>query len=674
MFPHDKLDWTITRLERHLQDAPDDVASRLEHARSCLSRAQFHDGGEVWFNRALTQARRILQADPDSPGAMVVAGLCLVGLDRLDHAARYLDEALRLEPERGDVHLSRGLLESAAGNAHQAVRALEVACRLSPESWEPHYLLGELLAARAQATGDSARLLERAQYHTVRALQLGPSATLSPRLLMNLGTSCLRAGRMEDAHKLFTRLQEFPTHRDKARYFLGLASYNLGRHQNAILYLRQHMDAVGDSAPVHAMVGMAYLSLGEVSKAREACNQALAIEPRDARARWILGCALLEEGQEAEAIRLFKEILRESPDHTGAFTELVRVRRDRGDVPWLLEALRAEVASHDGLPPLQQRNGHTLEPRAAVRERVDILLHALADFDVDHTPALLEILELTSDEALRFTVWEAALHQTAALHAAQAANWLGDPGGSFSAERGREILLTSALLPEALLIRGLQIREEDLSRAAIDRYGAMHDVAAHRDHLERERQEARAWQALLLLAVSSRATRTGRTLLVRWISDADPELADAARAALAMQGDDDAAAELRARARDRSAIAHLEALLATLESDAGVRGPRPVSDDEAARCTTCGRRVTEVSHMLAGHDAVMCDRCMMDVARHRHELAAQDPSVTCDLCGRSPAEARGLYVYRGTPVCAACLDDGLGLVEREAVAQFLAST
>src|SRR5690606_12174217 len=153
MLPHDKLDWTLSRLDQRLESAPDDAVARLEFATAALSRALFHDGGEVWFNTALTQARRLLQHDPSSTSAMTVAGLALVGLGRTEPAARYLDESLKLSQERPEVHLALGELHRHAGDRHQAVRELEIACRLAPTSWEAHALLGRLLGEHAAELG-----------------------------------------------------------------------------------------------------------------------------------------------------------------------------------------------------------------------------------------------------------------------------------------------------------------------------------------------------------------------------------------------------------------------------------------------------------------------------------------------------------------------------------------
>lgn len=677
MFPHQKLDWNIRRLEKRLEEAPDDAAARIEYALSCLSKAWFHEGGEPWFNRALTQARRILQGDPSALPALVVAGAALVELDRLEPAQRYLDEALRLDAERADVRLAFGVFHDRSGDRHQAVRELEMACRLAPESWEAHFLLGRLLGERAEELGTPQRLLERSQFHIVKALELGPSPSALPPLLHDLGVSCLRAGRHHEAHKIFQRLLEHERYKTKARYYLGLVLYHMGKYKNAILYLRQHLEDRPENAHVWARIGMAFLHLGEVDKAREACNRALAIEPGDLQARWTLACALLEENQTDDAVRLFKEILGDAPDHMQAFHELVRLRTAAGDARWLTQALRAEVSIYDRLPVTARRDERgreaPLTPRATTRERIEVIVRALGELPGDEVGAMLDAMDLTTDEGLRYRLWEAALDHMAARRARDAVARLKDPGTGYGAAAGREILVLASVLPEPLLTKGLQIGEEDLRRAAIDRHGAQTDVAAHRANIERERTEARAWQALLLLAIATRQTRTGRNLLVRWASDADTELADAARAALAMLGDAGAAQKLRERARTRGAEHLVDALLQQVSPPEQRFHPRPVSDDEELHCSTCGRRAPEVDHLMAGGDAVICDQCMMAIARDRRELTADDPAVACGLCARNGLETRAVYVLRGTSVCASCVDQSLGLLEREEIDRFLAT-
>jgi tetratricopeptide (TPR) repeat protein len=698
MFPHQKLDWNLRRLEKRTEEAPDDAAARVELASASASKAMFHEGGEVWFNKALTHARRVLQSDPTNAAALVVAGLSLVELDRLDPAERHLDEAQKLANERGDTHLALGLLLQKKGDRGGALRELELACRLAPDAWEAHATLGRMLGERAEHADDPAmskRLTERSQFHVIRALQLGPSPSQTPPLLLDLGLSTLRAGRLDEAHRIFQRLLEHDKYKSKARQYLGMTLYHLGKYKNAILFLRQHLEDRPDAAPIWARIGMCHLHLGEVEKAREACNRALAIEPDDLQAKWTLGCALLEEGKTDDAVRLFRDILHEAPDHLPAYRELVQLRVQDRDQRWLIAALRSEVAQYDRLPlraagAERKRDRRApvpeVQPRRFVRERVKAVIRGLGELeDARRTKGetvapedelirvLLDAMDLCTDEGLRFLLWDAALEAMASGRAQKVADKLKEPGRGYGAAAGRDALVLASILPEPLLVRGLQIEEDDLKRAAVDRHGPAKDVAGHRSNVDRERQEARAWQALLLLGVAVRGTRSGKNLLMRWASDADQDLADAARAGLAMHGDQGAIDRLRERARPRGAEHLVDALVAWNSPSEQRFQVHPVSDDEVAVCTCCGKRAGEVAHLIAGENAVLCTNCATQIARERRELTQEDPNLGCELCGRTNLEARAVYLFHDTVVCATCVDYTLGLLEREEIDRYLAT-
>lgn len=674
MFPHDKLDWQLKRLEERLDRSPDDGSLRLELATACLSKALFHDGGEMWLNHALTAARRVLQHDPTSPGAQVVAGMALVGLQRIEPATRYLDEALRTDAERPDLHLALGQLARVKGDRHRAVRELELACRLAPDHWEPHYMLGQMLAEQAGQVGGR-RLLERSQFHLVRALSLGPTPQLEVRIVEELGVATLKLGRYAEAQKLFSRLLEHEKHRVRAHYHLGLVDYHLGKYKNAVMHLRQYHRDRPDHPHVHARIGMAYMQLGEVSKAREACNRALAIEPENLQARWTLGCAMLEEGHADEAVKLFREILQDAPEHTPAFAELVRIRRDAGDERWLRTAMRTEVTHYERLPVSARREGMggQVSPRTATRDRIRRIARALTTIDPNAVSSLLEAMDLTADEGMRFLLWEEALGAMAERRARSAMARLEEPGHGYGAAAGREILALAEALDPVALTHGLTLQEEDLKRAAVDRHGPALDVAKHRDNVERERQEARAWQALLLLAIGTRGAEGSRNLLVRWSSDADDELQLAANASLALLGDDTATDRLRQAARQRGAQHRVDQLAAALAPAASSYTPTPVSGEPHLLCETCGRRGTEAEHILVGAEAKVCDHCITKLARDRRNSRVTDPTATCALCRSSEMEGSEVFAHQGVMICATCIDQSLGLLEREEIDRFLAS-
>lgn len=665
LLPHQKLDWSISTLEDRLLAHSDDVAARLELTRAILSRALYHGGGEAECNRALALARKAIRDDPGAIEPIVLAGLSLVGLERPDAALKYLEQAQRSEPDRADLRLAMGHLELLRKDLATALRHLEVACRNAPEAWETHHALGRALLSIAQHSGDNRRAIERAQYHLVRTLQLEPPPDQSAHLFKDMGLACMATGRYAEAQKFFIRLREHEKHATVARFHLGRVAYELGKYNNAIQHWRQYLRERPDDPEVLARMALAWFQLGDYSRARECCHQALMLEPGSKLARHALGCTLLEEGQTQEAIKVFREALKEHPDDMGAYVELARTRRMAGDVTWLVRALEAEVGQYDRLP-----RGGDVDARRLTRERVKVVLDELRAVGPSTINPLLACIDRTQDEGLRFQLWEAASAMTVSAVADAAAGRLREPGKHYGPRFGAEVIACAAALPEPVLRAGLVLDEADLKRAAVERNPAAADVTAHRRNLEAERGKARAWQALLLVAVATRKTASGRDLLRQWGGAADADLAMAAWAGLAMLGEADATRKLRDRAGDRNATAAVERLVELATPRAAQSQPRRVSDGEQTRCTTCGRGPGDVAHLMSGSRAVVCDLCVVKIGTHRRTLKAAEDH-TCDLCSATQFEARGMYSYNGVAVCTGCLELSLGLLEREEVDRFL---
>lgn len=667
MFPHQKLDWLIGRLEAEMHEKPDDPAVRLKYGRALLSKGLYHGGGEQWSTKALQQTQRVLRDDALNVEALVLAGSALIGMNRNEGAKPYLDEALRLSPERPDLHLALGALFRAEGDRHRAILHLEQSCRLDPESWEPHLYLGRTLAERAEEVGNPRRMLERAQYHLVQALKRGVTQDLQPPILRDLGRTCLLTGRYAEAEKLFLRLREHPKYRHKARHHLGQVAYALGKYKNAIHHLRTYLKDNQFDAKAHAIVGMAYLQLGELTRARESCNQALLLDPKNLEARYTLGCTVIEEGDPQEAIKYFRTNLKDYPDHLPSYLEMARTRRKGGDVKWLIQALTQEAGDFDRLPPANERR----DPRTRTRERVAVLLDELKAVGPSSAAPILGTIRRTRHEGLRFQLWEAATGLAAGLAADDVSLKLREPGSHFSPALGRQAFTTALYLPEPVLTRGLTLGEDDLKREAVNRHGPAMDVNTHRTNVEKARAEARTYQAMLLLAIARRRSRAGRALLTRWAETADPEMATVARIGLCAFGDPDAVAAVREQARQRRVAPTAERLLALLTPPKEEVGPRTLAEGETAHCTACGRTAKEAHHLMAGGQAVLCDHCVLHVGRNRAQLQAGEQG-RCGLCGRTAFESR-VFAYNGVEVCHHCLELSLGLLEREEVDQFLAT-
>jgi Flp pilus assembly protein TadD len=667
VLPHAKLDWTITKLQERLESSPDDPDARLELSRCLLSRGWIHGGGEKACNEALSLARRVLQDDPTSIVALVIAGASLAGMDRADASAKYLNQALAAEEERADLQMAFGALETIRGDLGRAVRHYEAACRLAPDGWETHLLLGRALMQLARGQNMSTRIIERAQYHLVRAMQLEPTPDQHPQMLRDMGVCCMVTGRTKEAQRFFIRLRENPDHAAVAKYHLGQVAYESGKYNNAIQHFRQYLRERPDDTNVLSRMAMAWFQMGDFSRAREACNKALLVDPEHLTARYALGCTLLEEGDPGEATKVFRDTLRDHPEHMPTYVELVRTRRHTQDSTWLIRALETEVGTFDRLPP-----GGDVDARSVTRQRIQTVLDEIRDIGPSMISNVLMAIDRTQDEGLRFQLWETACTMVLGTVADVASSRLREPGRHFGPGLGLEALSAAAVLPEPVLTGGLQLEEADIKKAAVDRHGPADDVTAHRTNLEHERARARAYQALLLLAIGVRRSTAGKALLARWADEVDDDLGVAAWAALAMYGEPVASAKLAALAAAKGDSSRVDRLLSFVIPPAANLSPRKVAKGDATRCSTCGRSSSEVQYMMAGSKACVCDRCVIRIGQHRRTLEAPDNAV-CDMCGRTAFEARSVHNYNGIQFCSACLDLSLGQLEREEVDRFLAA-
>tara|TARA_B100000575_G_scaffold229408_1_gene190316 strand:+ start:70 stop:1656 length:1587 start_codon:yes stop_codon:yes gene_type:complete len=527
-------------------------------------------------------------------------------------------------------------------------------------------MLGQALMRLAK-TQDPRRPIERASYHFVRAMRLEPTPDQHPRLLRDMGVCCMLTGRTKEAQRFFIRLRENPDHAAIAKFHLGQVAYESGKYNNAVQHFRAYLRERPDDCNVLARMAMAFFQMGDFNKAREACNQALLVEPTHLQARYALGCTLLEEGDTAEATKVFRDALSDHPEHMPSYVEMVRSRRHTQDSSWLVGALEAEVGTFDRLPP-----GGSVDARGVTRQRIETILEELRDVGPSMLATILSAIDRTQDEGLRFQLWEAACTMVLGAVADAASSRLREPSRHYGPGLGLEALSAAAVLPEPVLTAGLKLDESDLKKAAVDRHSPADDVAAHRDNIATERKRARAYQALLLLAIGVRRSTSGKSLLARWAVDADSDLAAAAWAGLAMYGEPIATAKLAATASESGANAQVQRFLSYVVPPAKAAGPQKVERADAIRCTTCGRSSTEADYLMSGSDAVVCDRCVIQIGQHRRSLLADERS-NCTLCSRTHFEARGVYSYNGVDVCSECLDLSLGQLEREEVDRFLAA-
>jgi TolB-like protein/class 3 adenylate cyclase/Tfp pilus assembly protein PilF len=212
--------------------------------------------GLAWLNKGITpdtvtQARgffdRAIAADPGNVDALVGSALADMRAGALDSVAdptalfaaaeAKLTKALSSVPDHARAHLSLGYLHIYTKRAAQGIAECEHALALDRNLAHAHALfgLGKHFLGRAEET----------EAHVAEALRLSPRDTMAYFWMA----------------------------------FAGVASAQLGRWEQAVLWFRRSIEANRNNARSHFALAAALAQLGRLEEARSAAKTGLAVEP-----------------------------------------------------------------------------------------------------------------------------------------------------------------------------------------------------------------------------------------------------------------------------------------------------------------------------------------------------------------------------------------------------------
>ncbi len=214
---------------------------------------------------------------------------------RLDQAEQALHQLLIRHPREAFAHYQMGRCQRARGNLPAAIGAYRRAIALAPELAEAHTSLGNALRA-------SGRLGEAIEAHT-RAAQLQPRL---PQAHLNLGNALFASGQPAAAARAYSQALSLQAGWDKARRGMLIAqaaSYlGEGRWSDAEQAHRRLVGEFPDSAPLWIGLGIAAWQLGQAGAARQAFEEAWALDPHDGAACVHVATLLNQQGLWAEAL------------------------------------------------------------------------------------------------------------------------------------------------------------------------------------------------------------------------------------------------------------------------------------------------------------------------------------------------------------------------------------
>jgi serine/threonine-protein kinase len=298
---------------------------------------------------ASSAAERALKADPQSTEVHITLGELRRRTGRHKEAIDAFTGALSQQPNNADAVLGLAEAYKAAGDYASAEAQYKRAIALQPNYWGGYNKLGAFYYT--QSRYDEAI----PQFQTVT--RLVPD---NERGFNNLGAMYLRTGRYKDALRVFQEsIQRKPT--GQAYSNLGTCYYFLGRFGDAAAAFEKAVALLPHDFLYWRNLGDAYRWVPEAreksrrsyARAIELCDEAIRVDPTNARAHLSRATALAKIGRTREARSAIVRALELEPKNAAAAYEAAVIANIAGDeeetITRLEQTLRLGYNADDAL-------------------------------------------------------------------------------------------------------------------------------------------------------------------------------------------------------------------------------------------------------------------------------------------------------------------------------------
>ena len=156
-----------------------------------------------------------------------------------------------------------------------------------------------------------------------------------------------------------------------------ISLYADGDLQQALLLCRQLLLTSPASSFLYNIQGASQLGLGQFDAAIASYQQALKIEPLDAKTHFNLGIALAENGDFAVAIASYRQALKINPDYVAAYVNLGNVHKDAGDLALAMDCYGQALKLDPGFAEVYCNMGNALKDFGELDQAISYYRQAL---------------------------------------------------------------------------------------------------------------------------------------------------------------------------------------------------------------------------------------------------------------------------------------------------------
>ena len=312
-----------------------------------LGLSNLQDGDAEGAIRALMQ---LTQLEPDNNQARIALAQIYYGLGSYNDALALYIRAQQLSPEDPEISFNIGLISFEQKAYSQATQALQHAILLDPRIMKAHKLLASVYEAQNDLPNAYGQLRE--------AVEIAPQDPDPP---LDLGTLCLKEGKLAEAEKQFLRALSLQKNFVPARMGLAKTYRLMGRLPESLEQLSavlqeapqdpsallergtvedvlekkddaradfEHFSQVApDRAEGELSLGILDSDAGHYSSAIQHLRKAITLDAKQADAYYYLGEAYYHSGQSKEAEEALRHCLSLDPTHKAAGQLLEQVRK-----------------------------------------------------------------------------------------------------------------------------------------------------------------------------------------------------------------------------------------------------------------------------------------------------------------------------------------------------------
>ncbi len=254
---------------------------------------------------------------------------------RPEYATRAIEEyklALNADPTSSYLNNHLAELYFKTGRVRDAIAAAEAQIKKDPNSLEAHKLLGRIYLRslgdlQNNNNGPSQQMLQLALGEYNKIVSLEPN-NVEDRLM--LGQLYSFNHDSVHAEEQFKAAQKIDPSSEEVVLFMARLYTEQGDLQDAIKVLSAVPQ--DDQTPrIEYALGASYDQVKDTKKAIAAYKRALDLEPDNLEVERALAQALLNDGQEAAALKAFKDIVEGDPTDAQSFLRIAEIERHKGN-------------------------------------------------------------------------------------------------------------------------------------------------------------------------------------------------------------------------------------------------------------------------------------------------------------------------------------------------------